>query len=96
LPAFRPGILVAGFARLLRGPGCGAIVATLVAPIHTLRLRRRRRDASEHYDGSQETNASPETHPSFHAVLLWCSESRHSKCKIKTGWIKEQPPALAA
>src|SRR5712671_5278278 len=73
LPAFRPGFLVAGFARLLRGPGCGTVVATLVAPIHALRLRGRRRDASEHHDGSQDTNASPKTHPSLHAVLLWCS-----------------------
>jgi hypothetical protein len=73
LPAFRPGFLVAGFARLLRGPGSGTVSATVVAPLHTLRLRGRRRDASEHHDGSQDTNTPPKTHSSLHAVLLWCS-----------------------
>jgi hypothetical protein len=70
LAAFRPGFLVAGFARLLRGSGSGTVVAPLGAPLHALRLRRRRRYTSEHYDGSQDTNASPKTHPSLHAVLL--------------------------
>ncbi|HWZ13456.1 MAG TPA: hypothetical protein VNX22_09990 [Acidobacteriaceae bacterium] len=39
LPAFRSGFLVAGFARLLGGPASGAVVATLVASLHALRLR---------------------------------------------------------
>jgi hypothetical protein len=70
LPAIRPGFLVACFARLLRGPGCGTVVPTLATPPHALRLRGRRRDASEHYDGDQDTNASPKAHPSSHAILL--------------------------
>jgi hypothetical protein len=76
LPAFRAGFLVTGFARLLRGPGSPADVATLGAPLTALRLRERRRDAttSEHHDGSQDTNASPKPHLSLHTVLLWCSD----------------------
>jgi hypothetical protein len=70
LSAFRPGFLVAGFARLLRGPGCSTVVATLIAPLHALGLRGRRPDASKHHDGSQDSNASPKTHLSLHAVLL--------------------------
>jgi hypothetical protein len=70
LPAFRPGFLVAGFARLLRGAGCSAVVATLIASCHALGLRGRRPDASKHHDGSQDSNGSPKTHLSLHAVLL--------------------------
>jgi len=70
LSAIRPGFLVACFARLLGGAGCGTVVATLVTPTHALRLRGRRRDAGEHYDGDQDTNTSPKAHLWSHAILL--------------------------
>jgi hypothetical protein len=68
LPAFRPRFLVTGFALLLRSAGCGTVIATLVAPRHALRLRGRRRNASEDHDASEDTNASQKTHFSLHAV----------------------------
>jgi hypothetical protein len=73
LPAFRAGLFVARFARLLRGSSPGTVVAAIVAAIHALRLRVRRRDDGEHHDG-QRAHASPKIHPSLHAVLLWCSD----------------------
>jgi|SRR5215469_5975765 len=62
LPAISPGFLVIGFARLLPGSGCPTVTATLVATVHAIRLRGRRRDASEHHDCSKDTNASPRPH----------------------------------
>jgi hypothetical protein len=35
-----------------------------------LGLRGRRPDASKHHDGSQDSNGSPKTHLSLHAILL--------------------------
>jgi hypothetical protein len=64
LPAIRAGLLITSFARLLRGSSGRTGVATLVAPSHAIRLCGGWRDASEHHDGSQDTNASPK-------LLLW-------------------------
>jgi hypothetical protein len=88
LPAFRPGFLIAGYARLLRGSGSGSVVAPLAAPLHALRLRGRRRDASEHRDDSKDGNASPKTPPSWHAILLRCSDP----CYMTVDEGEEQSP----
>jgi tetratricopeptide (TPR) repeat protein len=69
LPAICAGFLVTGSARALRGSACRAVVATLAATVHAIGLRGRRRDASEHHDGSQDSNASPKPHLSSHKVL---------------------------
>jgi hypothetical protein len=71
LSAIRAGLLVTLFARLLGGSGFPTDVATLVATSHAIRLRGRRCCASEHHDGSQDTNASPKPRRSSLAVLLW-------------------------
>jgi hypothetical protein len=92
LPTVRPGFLVTGFARLLRGSGSRAVVATLVATVHAIRLRGRRRDASERYDGSQDTNDSPKLHLSSHTVLLWYSD-RSLKPKGRTILQLPVPPS---
>jgi hypothetical protein len=78
LPAFRAGLFVARFARLLRGPSPGTVVAAIVAVLHALRLRVRWRDDGEHHDASQHAHASPRT--SLHAVLLLVQRSfgRHT------------------
>jgi hypothetical protein len=70
VPAFRAGLFVARFARLLRGPSARTVVAAIVAVLHASRLRVRGRDGGEHHDGSQRAHASPKIHPSLHAVLL--------------------------
>ena len=84
LPAFRSGLFVAGFARLLRGPCSGTIVAAIVAPLHTLRLGIHRHGAGKRYDRSQDTNAPPKTHCS-HAVSPLCSD-----CSIERWLSKKQ------
>jgi hypothetical protein len=68
LSAFHAGFLVTGFARLLRGACSCTVGATVVAPLHALRLCGHRRDASEHHDSGQDTNASPKPHLSLRAV----------------------------
>jgi hypothetical protein len=70
VPAFRAGLFVARFARLLRGPSPRTVVAAIVAVLHSSRLRVRGRDGGEHHDASQRAHASPKIHPSLHAVLL--------------------------
>jgi hypothetical protein len=73
MPAFRSGLFVTGFARLLYGPSRGTIVAAIVAPLHTLRLRVHRHGTGKRHDRSQDTNASPKAHHWSHTVLPWGS-----------------------
>jgi hypothetical protein len=75
LPTICAGLLVTGFARLLRSSGLVTVVATLIAPIHAIRLRRRRHNASEHHKRSHNTNASPKLYLLSHLVLLWVQGS---------------------
>lgn len=73
--AFRSGLFIAGFARLFRGPCPSTVVTAIVAPLHALRLGGQRRGASEHHDGGHESYPSPNTHPSWHAGLLFGAAS---------------------
>jgi hypothetical protein len=75
VPAFRSGLFVAGFARLLRVPSRATIVLPLVAPLHASRLGITRNGASKRYERSQDTNTCPKTHHSLHALLPSCSDS---------------------
>jgi hypothetical protein len=73
LTTLRPALLIAGLAGLLRGPSCGSVVATVVPPLHALRLRERWSNAQHHEQRSRCTfaNRSPfHSRPPFGRIEL--------------------------
>src|SRR5262249_46181032 len=82
---FRPGLLVACFAVLLRGARALPSVTAIVAPLHALGLRVRRSHPGQREDSDDSIRCSAACNPSRHALLLFSDEDRWRNLPLAVG-----------